>query len=98
MFIIIVFCLGSDKQSGLYFFSCQLYVFSYSRLSSYLLLLMNVLFHSAVPLLEHLGKHSSMSSLFPIAILKGTCVFSDRATTSAQCVFGEKKLKYIIKH
>ena len=41
----------------------------------------------AVPMRECLGKHSCMSSRFPIAILNGTCFFSVSATTSAQCVF-----------
>ena len=34
LFIIIVFRLGCDKPSGLLFFSCPLYFFPYSRLSS----------------------------------------------------------------
>ena len=38
----------------------------------------------AVPMRDCLGKHSCMSSQFPIAIL------SDCATTNAQCVFGAK--------
>ena len=44
----------------------------------------------AVPMRECLGKHSCMSSPFPIAILNGNCFFPDSATTSAQCVFGVK--------
>ena len=44
----------------------------------------------AVPVRECLGKHSCMSSPFPIAVLSGTCLFSYSATTSAQCVFGSK--------
>ena len=48
------------------------------------------LFVLAVPMSECLGKHSCTSSPFPIAILNGTCFFSDSATTSAQSVFGAK--------
>ena len=38
--------------------------------------------------------NSCMSSTFPIAVLNGTCHFSENATTSGQCVFGAKILKY----
>ena len=41
----------------------------------------------AVPMRECLGKHSCMSSPFPIAILNGTCLFSDSATV---CIGSEK--------
>ena len=69
MFIIIVFRLGCDRPSGLLLFVpavlfsilTPLYCVSSSVSLSYFIL--------AVPLRECLGKHSCMSSPFPIAIL-----------------------------
>ena len=59
-----------------FFFSWTLYFFPYSRLFSYLLRLF-LYFILAVYMRECLGKHSSMSSPFPIAILNGTFVFRE---------------------
>ena len=77
MFIIIVFRLGCHRPSGgTFFYSCPLYFFPYSPLSSVRLRLSHCLnFILAVPMRECLGKHSCMSSLFPIAILNGTSSF-----------------------
>ena len=76
LFIIIVFCLGCDRPSGLLLFVpalilsilTPLFLPSPSVSLSYFVL--------AVPMLECLGKHSRMSSLCPIAILNGTFLFS----------------------
>ena len=75
MFIIIVFRLGCDKQSGLLLFVpavlfsilTPLFCVSSSVSLSYFIL--------AVPMRECLRKHSYMSSPFPIAILNGTSSF-----------------------
>ena len=72
-FIIIVFWLGCDRPSGLLFVPAVLF-FSYSRVSSVCLRLSY--FILAVPMRECLGKHSCMSSPFPIAILNGTSFLS----------------------
>ena len=77
MFIIIVFWLGSDRLSGLLFFVpdlllsllTPLFLSSSSVYLSYFIL--------AVPMRECLGKHSCMSSPFPIAILNGTLFFRE---------------------
>ena len=75
MCIIIVFRLGCDRPSGLLLFVpavlfsvlTPLFRASSSVSLSYFIL--------AVPMRECLGKHSCMSSQFPIAILKGTSSF-----------------------
>ena len=75
MFIIIVFRLGCDRPSGLILFVpailfsilTPLFCLSSSVSLSYFIL--------AVPMRECLGKHSCMSSQFPIAILNGTYSF-----------------------
>ena len=72
MFIIIVFRLGCDRPSGLLLFVAAV-LFPYSRLSSVCLRLSH--FILAVPMRACLGKHSCMSSQFPIAILNGTSSF-----------------------
>ena len=76
---IIVFWLGCDRPSGLLFFVPALLfsiltplflppcLFSSVSLSYYIL---------AVPMRNCLGKHSCMSSPFPIAILNGTFFFA----------------------
>ena len=66
--IIILIWLGSDRLVET-FFSWQLSFFPYSRLSSYLLRLILHLILSVFPMQECSGKHSCMSSPFPIAIL-----------------------------
>ena len=75
MFIIIVFRLGCDRPSGLLLFvpavlfsilTCLFCVSSSVSLSYFIL---------AVPMRERLGKHSCMSSPFPIAIMNGTSSF-----------------------
>ena len=75
LFIIIVFCLGSDRLSGLLSFVPALL---FSILTSLFLSSSSVslsYFGLAVPIRECLGKHSCMSSPFPIAILNGTSSF-----------------------
>ena len=75
MFIIIVFRLGCDRPSGFFLFVLAvlfsiltpLFCVSPSVSLSYFIL--------AVPVRECLGKHSCMSSPFPIAILNGTSSF-----------------------
>ena len=75
MFIIIVFRLGCDRPSGLLLFVpavlfsilTPLFCVSSSVSWTYFIL--------AVPMRECLGKHSCMSSPFPIAILNGTSSF-----------------------
>ena len=74
-FIIIVFWLGCDRPSGLLLFVpavlfsilTPLFCPSSSVSLSYFIL--------AVPMRKCLGKHSCMSSPFPVAILNGTCSF-----------------------
>ena len=75
MFIIIVIRLGYDRPSGLLLFvpavlfsihTPLFYPYSSVTLSYFIL---------AVPMRECLGKHSCMSSPFPIAILNGTSDF-----------------------
>ena len=70
MFIIILFWWGSEWCAIQTFFSCPLYFFPYSCLSSYLLLLPH--FILAVLMHECFGKHLCMSS-YSIAILNGSC-------------------------
>ena len=75
MFVIIVFRLGCDRPSGLLLFVpavlfsilVPLFCVSSSVSLSYFIL--------AVPMRECLGKHSCMSSQFPIAILNGPSSF-----------------------
>ena len=75
MFIIIVFGLGCDRPSGLLLFVpavlfsilTPLFCPSSSVSLSYFIL--------AVPIRKCLGKHSCMSSPFPIAMLNGTSSF-----------------------
>ena len=72
LFIIIVFWLGCDRPSGLLFFVPALLL---STLTPFFLPSSSVslsYFILAVPMRECLGKHSCMSSPFPIAILNGT--------------------------
>ena len=90
MIIIFVFLLGCDRSSGL-FFSCPLCFLPYSRLSSYLVLFLSY-FILAVPMRECLGKHSCMSSLFPIAILNGTCLFPT-VQLQVHNVYSERKTR-----
>ena len=77
MFIIIVFSLGSDRLLGLLFpFMPALLLFIPTSLflpSSYVTLSYFIL---ALPMRECSGKHSCMSSSFPVAILNGTCFIS----------------------
>ena len=76
MFVIIVFWLVIVRPSGLLSFVPALllstltpiFLSSSSISLSYFIL--------AVLMLEYLGKHSCMSSQFPIAILNGTLIFS----------------------
>ena len=82
MFIDIVFSFGSDRLSGLLSFVLALlfsiltplFLRSSSVALSYFIL--------AVPMIECFGKHSCMSSPFPIAVLNGTSFF----------LFGDEKL------
>ena len=76
MFIIIVFLFGSDKPSGFLFcarfasfYLTPLFLQSSSVSLSYFIL--------AVPMRECLGKHSCMSSSFPIATLNCTFFFRE---------------------
>ena len=79
LFIVIVFWLGCDRMSGLLFFVpalllstlAPLFLSSSSVSLSYFIL--------AVPMRECLGKHSCMSSTFPLAILNGTFFCSVKA-------------------
>ena len=75
MFIKILFLLGSDRLLGLLSFVHAL-IFPYSRLSSYRLRLSHCLLSFLLfPLHECFGKHSCMSSPFPIVILNGPSTF-----------------------
>ena len=76
MFIIIAFWSGCDRPSGLLSF---MPAFLLSMLMPLFLQSSSVslcYFILAVPMREFLGKHSCMSSPFPIAILNGTFFFS----------------------
>ena len=85
MFIIIVFLLRCDRPSGLLLFVPAV-LFPYSRLSSVCLRLSH--FILAVPMRECLGKHSCMSSQFPIAILNGTSSFLSLVRESINMLSG----------
>ena len=52
----------------------------------------------AVPMCECLGKHSCMSSSFPIAILNGTTCFFPTAQLQVHNVTLEYKKLEIVKH
>ena len=86
LFIIIVFWLGCDRPSGLLLFVpilllsilTPLFLPSLSVSLSYFVL--------AVPMRECLGKHSCMSSPYPIAILNGTFLFARRNSLSAEAL------------
>ena len=67
--------IGLSYSLGLwdFIFSCPLYCFPCSCISSYLLFLSY--FIRAVPIRKCLGKHSCMSSSFLIVILNLTCFF-----------------------
>ena len=75
LFIIIVFRLGCDRPSGLllfvptvlFYILTPLFCVSSSVSLSYLVL--------AVPIRKCLGKHSCMSSSFPIVVLNDTSFF-----------------------
>ena len=74
MFIILLFSFGGDRPSGLFFrarftsfYTHPLFLLSSSVSLSYFII--------AVPMRECLGKHTCMSSPFPIAILNDTCFF-----------------------
>ena len=79
LFIISVFWLGCDRPSGLLFFVPALLLSTLTPLflSSSVSLSYFIL---AVPMRECLGKHSCMSSPFPIAILN--CTFFFRSVKS----------------
>ena len=75
LFIIIVFRIGCDRPSGLHFFRA---IFaSFHTLTSLLVFFVCSLsyFILAVLMRKCLGKHSCMSSPFPIAILNATFFF-----------------------
>ena len=96
MFIIIVFWLGIERPSGvgISFFRTRFTSFQDHCSLLNVFFCFFALFRSCCSMHECLGKHSCMRSSFPVAILNGTCLFSDSATTSAECVFGAKKYKY----
>ena len=54
-----------------FFFLCTLYLLPYSLLSYYIISVSLPYFILAGPMRECLGKHSCMSSTYPIAILNG---------------------------
>ena len=75
LFIIIVFWLGCDRPLGHFFFRARLL---FSILTPLFLPPSSIslsYFILAVPMSKCLGKHSCMSSPFPIAILNGTFFF-----------------------
>ena len=76
MFINIVFWLGSDRPSGLLLFVLAVLFSILTPLSCPSSSVSLSYFILAVPMLECLGKHSCMSSQFPIAILNGTSFLS----------------------
>ena len=90
MFIIIVFWLGCDRPSGLLLFVSALL---FSILTPLFLPSSSVslsYFVLAVPMRECLGKHSCMSSPFPITILNGTCFFPTVQLKCTMCIRSEK--------
>ena len=94
MFIIFVFWLSSDRPSGILFFFVPSLLLS---IPTPLFLPSSVfLFYFILALLmrECLGKHSCMSSKFPVAILNGTSFFRQ---CNYKCTFfiRSKKLKYL---
>ena len=85
---IIVFRLGNDRPSGFFFRACFTSFHTHASLLTFFVCLSY--FILAVCIRECLGKHSRMSSPFTIAIHEWYLLFSDSATTSAQCVLGAK--------
>ena len=75
MYINIVFWLGSDRPSGLLSFVPALLISIFTPLFCVSSSVSLSYFILAVPMRECLGKHSCMSSPFPIVILNGTCSF-----------------------
>ena len=73
MFINIVFWLGSDRSSGLFFVPGLLL----NKLTFLLPSISLSYFILAVPLCGCLGKHSCTSSSFPIAVLIDICFFRE---------------------
>ena len=96
MFINIVFVLDNDKPSGLLSFLpallLSIVMAPFLPFSSFSL----CYFILSVPMLECLGKHSCMSSLFPIAILN-SIFFVKRHDRNGQRV-SCRKLTIIIKY
>ena len=85
MFINIVLRFTSDRLSGPLFFAPALLL---SMLTALFLPSSSVslsYFILAVPMRERLGKHSYMSSQFPIAILNGTSFFSLWCKSNKTC-------------
>ena len=75
MFIIVVFRLGCSRASGLFLFvPAVLFSILTPLFCPYLSVSLSY-FIISVPMRECLGKHSCMSSTFPIAILNGTSSF-----------------------
>ena len=95
MFIIIVFWLGNDRPSGLFFLSSPLYFFPYSHLSSYLLLLFLYLFIFCCFHVQVCGKTLVHELHISYSHTEWYLLFSDSGTTSAPFVFGAKKWKYL---
>ena len=75
MFIIIVFWLGSNRPSGLFFRARFSFFNTHASLLTFLVRFF-ILFHSCCSMRERLWKHSCISSPFPVSILDGTLFFS----------------------
>ena len=87
MFIIIVFWLGNDRPSGLFFMHVflsilmPLFFLSSSVSLAYFIL---------VSIRECLGKHSFMSSPFSITILNGSCFFRETIWSFSRRIASQK--------
>ena len=83
--------IGLSYSLGLwdFIFSCQLYVFPCSRISSFLLFL--CLLNSCCSHVKVFGKTLVHEFLISYSHTELYLIFSDSATTSAHCVFGSSE-------
>ena len=89
--IIIVFCLGSDRQSELLLFRARCTSFHTHASLLTILFRFFILFHSCCS--HAAGFHKTLVHEFPITYshTEWYLCFSYSSTTRAQCVFGAKK-------
>ena len=92
LFIIVVFWLICDRPSGLLLFVPDVRFFILTTLFCVSLSVSLSYFILAVPMRKCFGKHSCMSSSFPIVILNDTCYFPI-VQLQAHIVYSERKTR-----